>query len=320
MEQLLQAMRAVAEPTRLRVLNLCAHSELTVSDLVGLLGQSQPRLSRHLKLLVEGGVLERHQEGAWARYRLSTRAEGGAASDYASAVLDLLPQDDAVLSRDLDRLERLREARDREASQYFQRNAAQWDRIRTLHVDEEEVEARISRLTEDWSIGRLLDIGTGTGRLLDLFAPRALKAVGIDRSPDMLKLARAAIERGRLTHCQVRQADMYQLPFGKADFDTAVMHMVLHYADDPALALREAARTLSDDGRILIVDFDRHTLAELRAEHAHRWPGFGQDQMEQWLQDAGFGDVALERLEGGALTVCIWSAVRSDSQKKVKTA
>ncbi|MEQ8442442.1 MAG: metalloregulator ArsR/SmtB family transcription factor [Alphaproteobacteria bacterium] len=320
MDQLLQAMRAVAEPTRLRVLNLCAHSELTVSDLVGLLGQSQPRLSRHLKLLVEGGVLERHQEGAWARYRVSTRAESGDASAFAEAVLDLLPQDDATLSRDLDRLDRLRKERDREAAQYFERNAAQWDRIRALHVDEDQVESRLLALTSAWTIGRLLDIGTGTGRLLDLFGPRAERAVGIDRSPDMLKLARAAIERDRLTHCQVRQADMYQLPFNEAEFDTAVLHMVLHYADDPAQVLKEASRALTDAGRILIVDFDRHTLAELRAEHAHRWPGFAQSQMEDWLDAAGFGDIAVERLEGSALTVCIWTAAKTVPGAKAVSA
>lgn len=311
MDRLLQAMRAVAEPTRIRILNLCAHSELTVSDLVGLLRQSQPRLSRHLKLLVEGGVLERYQEGSWARYRLS-EVEGGASS-FASAVLDLLPLEDVTLSRDLERLDQLRRKRDAEAADYFKRNAAEWDRVRALHVDEDEVARHLAALTEDWPLGRLLDIGTGTGKLIELFGPRASSAVGIDQSADMLRVARAAVEREGLSHCQVRQADMYEIPYPDGSFDTAVLHMVLHYAGDPAQALGEAARTLGPDGRILIVDFAQHNLAELRAEHAHRWPGFTDDQIEGWLTEAGFDAPQVDRLEGGALTVCVWSAAKRET-------
>ena len=321
MDRLLQAMRAVAEPTRIRILNLCAHSELTVSDLVNLLGQSQPRLSRHLKLLVEGHVLERHQEGSWARYRLASdrRADDNAAG-FASAVLDLLPQEDPVLARDMDRLDRLRRKWDAEAADYFKRNAAEWDHIRTLHVDELAVSNALSDVTRNWTLGRLLDIGTGTGKLLELLGPRASSAVGIDLSAEMLRVARAAIEREGLTDCQVRQADMYQIPSADQDFDTAVLHMVLHYADDPAQALAEAARVLSDTGRILIVDFEQHNLAELRAEHAHRWPGFTQEQIQNWLNDAGFGDVSITRLEGGALTVCIWTAQKSAQSQAEEAA
>lgn len=315
MERLLQAMRAVAEPTRLRILNLVAHSELTVSDLVGLLGQSQPRLSRHLKLLVEGGVLARYQEGTWARYRLANSATDKSGASFAAAVLDLLPLEDATLSRDLERLDRLRRKRDAEAAAYFKRNAEQWDRIRALHVDESALTDCLNDVTAEWSLGRLLDIGTGTGKLLELFGPRAKSAVGIDLSSDMLRVARAAIERDGLDHCQVRQADMYQIPCDDGDFDTAVLHMVLHYSDDPVQALSEAARALSDDGRIVIVDFARHNLAELRAEHAHRWPGFTDEQIWEWLADAGFSDTEVTRLEGGALTVCVWTARKARAEK-----
>ena len=308
MDILLQAMRAVAEPTRLRILNLCAHSELTVSDLVGLLGQSQPRLSRHLKLLVEGGILERHQEGSWSRYRLADRSD---AAPYAAAVLDLIPQEDPVLARDLDRLQRLRDKRDQEAADYFRRNAGEWNTIRALHIDEDAVANAIRRTTANWSIGRFLDIGTGTGKLLELFAPRAEKAVGVDRSQAMLSLARATVERLNIAGTQVRLADMTALPCSDASFDTATIHMVLHYADDPTMALGEAARALSPGGRLLIVDFAEHNLAEMRADHAHRWPGFQTAQMTTWLQDAGFDDVSEERLEGGPLTVCLWTAQRT---------
>lgn len=321
MDRLLQAMRAVAEPTRLRLVHLCAHSELTVSDLVQLMGQSQPRLSRHLKLLVEGGVLVRHQEGAWARYRLADAPHGvGEPAAYVHAVLDLLPSEDPTLARDLERLEALRERRDQEAAAYFERNAAQWDRIRALHVDEAALVDRLQAITVAWRFGRMLDIGTGTGKLLELFAPRAEAAIGVDLSADMLRIARAAIERDGLTHCQVRQADMLQLPYDDADFDTALLHMVLHYAAEPGAALAEAARVLRPGGRALIVDFEEHALAELRAEHAHRWPGFSDNRMRDWLSAAGFVDIALARLEGGPLTVCVWTASRRDAQVKEAAA
>ena len=319
MEKLLQAMRAVAEPTRLRILNLVAHSELTVSDLVGLLSQSQPRLSRHLKLLVEGSVLERHQEGSWARYRLSGStglSDENIAADFAGAVLDLLPHDDTVLARDLERLDRLRQKRDAEAAAYFKRNAAQWNQIRAMHVDEDDLLNGLRTVTDGWHLGRYIDIGTGTGKLLEFFGPQTDRAVGIDLSPDMLRVARATVEREGLSHCQVRQGNMYELPCADGEFDTASFHMVLHYADDPTLALSEASRALAPGGRILIVDFAAHNLAELRAQYAHRWPGFTDEQMETWLTASGFADVVVDRLEGGPLTVCIWSARKAVIEKE----
>lgn len=319
MEELLQGMRAAAEPTRLRILALCAHAELTVSELVRILGQSQPRVSRHLKLMVEAGLLSRYQEGNWARYRL---ADGAAATDqvqrrqaavgrFAEAVIDLLPEDDRVIARDLERLEAVRAERDRAAQDYFARNAAQWDRIRALHVDETEVNQALVRAFADEdggrSIGRFLDIGTGTGRVVELLGPRADKAVGVDQSSAMLAVARAAVDRAHLTHCQVRQADMYQLPFPEDAFDSACIHMVLHYAEEPGRVLAEAARVLAPGGRLVVIDFEAHTLAELRAEHQHRWPGFDQDAVCGWLEDAGLAARPVEKLEGGPLTVCLWT-------------
>lgn len=319
MDELLQGLRAAAEPTRLRILALCAHAELTVSELVRILGQSQPRVSRHLKLMVEAGLLARYQEGNWARYRLGVegpamtggrrRARPSAVARFADAVIDLLPEDDPVLARDLERLETIRAERDRAAQNYFARNAAQWDRIRALHVDETEVNQALMRVfggDDGRSLGRFLDIGTGTGRVLELLGPRAESAVGVDSSSAMLAIARAAVDRAHLTHCQVRQADMYQLPFADAAFDSACMHMVLHFADEPVQALMEAGRVLAPGGRLVLIDFEAHNLAELRAEHQHRWPGFERETVRGWLAEAGFEPHPVETLEGGPLTVCLW--------------
>lgn len=323
MNRLLQAIRSAGDPTRLRILALCAHAELTVSDLVGILGQSQPRISRHLKILVEAGLLERYQEGSWARYRLATdrsiqlsqSEQDRSVVRFGEQVIDLLPAADEVLSGDMTRLERLREVRDQEAAEYFARNAENWGQIRSLYVDEARVSEVLTGLLKG-SLGRLLDIGTGTGHILELLAGQADAAVGIDQSQHMLSIARSAIEGSGLGHCQVRHADMYQLPFPSAAFDTVTIHMVLHYAEDPAAALAEASRVLAPGGQLAIVDFAEHNLLELRSAHAHRWPGFAGDQIESWCSNVGLGKAHRTELEGGPLTVCIWRVEKAGADKE----
>lgn len=318
MNKLLQAIRSAGDPTRLRILALCAHAELTVSDLVGILGQSQPRISRHLKILVEAGLLERYQEGSWARYRLATdrsfqlskSEQDRSVVRFGEQVIDLLPQSDAVLSGDMTRLERLRETRDQEAAEYFARNAENWGQIRRLYVDEAQVSEVLTDIL-DGSLGRLLDIGTGTGHILELLAGKAEAAVGIDQSQHMLSIARSAIEGSGLGHCQVRHADMYQLPFPSSAFDTVTIHMVLHYAEDPAAALAEASRVLVPGGQLAIVDFTAHNLLELRSAHAHRWPGFATNQIEDWCAAVGLINTTKTELEGGPLTACVWRLEKS---------
>lgn len=325
MNKLLQAIRSAGDPTRLRILALCAHAELTVSDLVGILGQSQPRISRHLKILVEAGLLERYQEGSWARYRLATdrsiqlskSEQDRSVVRFGEQVIDLLPQSDAVLSGDMTRLERLRETRDQEAAEYFARNAENWSQIRRLYVDEAQVSEVLTGLLKG-SLGRLLDIGTGTGHILELLAGKADAAVGIDQSQHMLSIARSAIEGSGLGHCQVRHADMYQLPFPSGAFDTVTIHMVLHYAEDPAAALAEASRVLAPGGQLAIVDFTEHNLLELRSAHAHRWPGFASNQIEGWCAAAGLTNATKTALEGGPLTVCVWRLEKSTSSQGQK--
>jgi len=327
MNRLLQAIRSAGDPTRLRILALCAHAELTVSDLVGILGQSQPRISRHLKILVEAGLLERYQEGSWARYRLATDSsihlsrseQDRSVVRFGEQVIDLLPQSDDVLSGDMSRLERLREIRDQEAAEYFARNAENWGQIRSLYVDEARVSEVLTGLLKG-SLGRLLDIGTGTGHILELLADQADAAVGIDQSQPMLSIARSAIEGSGLGHCQVRHADMYQLPFPAEAFDTVTIHMVLHYAEDPAAALAEASRVLAPGGQMAIVDFTEHNLLEMRSVHAHRWPGFADNQIEDWCASAGLTNASRTELEGGPLTVCVWRVEKSQAADNGKDA
>lgn len=304
-DTLLLGLRAAAEATRLRILGLCAHAELTVSELVEILGQSQPRVSRHLRLLVEAGLLDRHQEGNWACYRLSPGAGNG---ELGRLIVDLMPADDPGHARDLERLQGVKEAWAVKSAAYFRQHASDWSRMQALHVDEAEVDAALMEILGKAPVGDLLDIGTGTGHVLELVGDRAETGIGVDRSIDMLKFARANIWRAGLRNCQVRLADMLRLPFPAACFDTVTLRMVLHYAESPASAIVEAARVLRPGGRLIVIDFAAHDRAELREAHAHRWLGFDDAQIAQYLEAPGLAADPALCLEGGALTVRIWSA------------
>lgn len=307
MDKLLSALRAAAEPTRLRLLALCARGELTVSDLTQVLGQSQPRVSRHLKLLCDAGLLDRFREGSWVFYRLAQHDDGSA---LARLLADLVPEGDPTAALDLERLAGLKRARAAAASEYFRANAPDWDRIRALHVGDREVEAAVARLVPG-DVRDLLDIGTGTGRMLELLAPRVERAIGIDLSREMLVVARANLERAGRRNCSLRRGDMYQLPLPNASFDAVIIHQVLHYAERPGAAIAEAARVLRPGGRLVLVDFLPHDLEQLRTEHAHRRLGFADAEVGGWCRDAGLVLEKTTHLPGGPLTVALWPARRS---------
>jgi ubiquinone/menaquinone biosynthesis C-methylase UbiE len=307
MEELLAGLRAAAEGTRLRLLALCAESELTVSELTEILGQSQPRVSRHLKLLCDAGLLDRFREGSWVFYRLARHAR---AATLAQLLVELLPPGDATQALDRERLAAIKRQREEQAGAYFRANAAQWDRIRSLYVEEREVEAALAKLLPAAGIRDLLDIGTGTGRMLEIFAPQIERVVGVDLSREMLAVARVNLERASLRNCSIRQADMYQLPLATASFDAVVIHQVLHYAERPAAVIAEAARVLRPEGRLVIVDFAPHALEFLRSEHAHRRLGFADAEVTAWCMAAGLEPEPARLLPGNPLTVALWQARR----------
>ena len=303
MDRVLSQLRAAAEPTRLRLLALCARGAFCVSDLCEVLGQSQPRLSRHLKLLVEAGLLERVPEGPNAYFGLPPDA------DLARLILARLPEDDPQLAADRRQAVRLAAERAREASDAFRRHGADWDENRALGLPAAAIEAAVLDLLPP-RIGAFLDIGTGTGRLLELVAPRTARAFGVDASRDMLALARARFaEHGVADRCAVRQADMYRLPLPDGAFDVVALQMVLHYADDPAAALAEAARVLRPDGLLVVVDLAPHERAELLERHAHRWPGFDDAALAGWLGGAGCAPLPAVAVSG-PVPVRIWPARR----------
>lgn len=307
-------LKSIAEPTRLRILDLLASGELNVKDLTRILGQSQPRISRHLRLLGDSGLIQRYREGNWVYCRL---AGDGPAATLVAAVRELLPDDAPMLSRDRMRLDAVKRENSETARAFFNETAAEWDRIRTLQAGEAEIERAILESAGEGPFATMLDLGTGTGRMLEVFADRIGEGIGIDQSRPMLGFARARLERAGLDHCQVRLGDILHLPYGDASADLVVVHQVIHYFDDPVPVLAEAERVLRPGGRVLVVDFAPHELEFLRTDFAHRRLGFSRRQMASWLKDldlvAGPASdiVRMGTTPEGNLTVTVWVADRA---------
>ncbi len=305
----LNIFRALADATRLRIMALLQTMELSVGELAQVLGQSQPRVSRHVKILCDAGLAERRKEGSWVFVALG---EAELVQPVIAALGGWHARDsDHWAVADAARLAAVRADRAAAAGAWFEANAGQWDAIRSLHVAESEVEAAIRRtlgLDGDHAapIGQLIDIGTGTGRMLELFAPQAKEAMGIDRSSEMLRLARAKLAERGLDRAELRQADLYALPMADGAADLAILHHVLHFAQQPGAAIAEAARVLHPGGRLLIADFAPHEREELRARDAHTRLGFSDDQVIGWFEAAGLSPARIETLEGGELTVKLW--------------
>ncbi|MGE0845464.1 MAG: ArsR/SmtB family transcription factor [Flavobacteriaceae bacterium] len=318
-DKALAALRAAGEPTRLRILALLREGERSVKDLTDILGQSQPRISRHLKLLSEAGLVERHPEGTWAFFRL---ADSGAGSGLNQHLLEALDFDDPVLARDRERLDAVRASHAALAADYFSRHAAGWDEMRAMQAPEGAVEAAIAEIVPQ-RIGRLVDLGTGTGRVLELLAPRAAHLTGIDINHDMLHYARSRLEREGLRHAQLRQGDVYNPPVEAGTADVVVLHQVLHFLDDPARAIHEAARLLKKGGLAVIVDLKAHEREALREAHAHRRLGFTNEQIGGWMREAGIEAGEPREIAGpdaDSLTVTIWTGKALNAARRAGAA
>jgi ArsR family transcriptional regulator len=308
-------LRALADPTRLRIMRLLAAMELAVGELAQVLGQSQPRVSRHVKILCDAGLAERHKEGSWVFLR-SAIGEGRAPplGGATARLLTLAEEGDAAFSarcaEDRRHLAAIRAAREDAAEHYFARHAAEWDQLRSLHSPDGPVEAALLAALGKASLGALLDIGTGTGRIAELLSPCAARVAGLDKSPEMLRLARTRLQHLPAQSLELVQGDFAALPFADASFDTVVFHQVLHYAQEPLLALTEAARVCRAGATIAVVDFAAHDREELRERHAHARLGFTDEAMLALLTDAGFAAAAPQALAGKPLTVKIWTGSR----------
>ena len=316
MQIALPVFRALADPTRVRILLLVRRMELAVGELAQVLAQSQPRVSRHVRILADAGLVRRTKEGAWVFVRLGDAGVCGP----ALAALDGWNEGEAAA--DVVALAAVRAERDASAAAYFAAQAATWDRVRSLHVAESEVEAAVVVALGGRNLGHLVDIGTGTGRMIELLGPRATAATGLDRSPEMLRLARGRIEAAGLAHAELRHGDMFALPHASASVDTVVLHQVLHFADAPADAIAEAARVLAPGGRLLVADFAPHDREELRARHAHARLGFAEPQVSGWMQAVGLDARVVAQLHAPdaveqPLTVTLWLGERPPLQQRV---
>lgn len=312
-------LKAAGEITRLRLLVLLVQGELSVKDFTEILGQSQPRISRHLKLLADAGLVTRHAEGAWAYYRLNRDRTSGALAEW---LIDHLNTDAAELRRDLEKLSGLRVAQQERAAAFFATIAQSWDRLRSLHVADSALEAAIVEAAGQAPVGMFLDLGTGTGRMLELLAGKYAQGIGLDSSREMLSVARAKLDAGGIENAQVRLANITELGDYQRSADLVMLHQVLHYFDDPSIAIAHAASCLKPEGRMLVVDFAPHDLEFLRREQEHRRLGMSQEQMILWSRAAGLEPVLCRSFppsrEDG-LTVCLWvlETIKSNTTKGV---
>ena len=305
--------QAVSDPTRLRIVALLARMELSVGELAQLLDQSQPRVSRHVRILAEAGIVDRRKEGSWVFLAIADGERTGRLLQLIDAWTDAGSR--KVFDEDSARLDAVRADRSEAAARYFAAQAEVWDSIRSLHVAEAEVERAIDRALGKRGFATLVDIGTGTGRMIELFGPRASQAIGIDRSSEMLRLARVKLESAGV-RSSLRQGDMYALPLADDSADCVIIHQVLHYAHAPADAIAEAARVLGPGGTLLVVDFAAHDREELRVRDAHLRLGFADEMMAGWFAAAGLEIDQVEHLKGGELTVTLWRGCKAQTRKR----
>ena len=300
--------QALADPSRLRIVALLRSMELSVGELAQVLCQSQPRVSRHVKILADSGLIDRHKEGSWVFLALTGGKRTAALVELFDQCLD--PDSRLLLDADAVRLAAVRADRADAAARYFAAHAEAWDSIRSLHVAESAVEQAIAAAMGDVPLGTLVDIGTGTGRMIELLGPTAAQALGVDRSSEMLRLARVKLDKAGIADASLRQADMYALPLDSGSADSVIIHQVLHYAQAPAAAIAEAARVLRPGGRLLVVDFAAHDREDLRIADAHVRLGFTDEAIDGWFAAAGLEPDLVEHLPGGELTVTLWRGVK----------
>jgi len=312
MSDLLEIFRALADPTRLRMMHLLRTMELSVGELAQAVAQSQPRVSRHVKILAQAGLIDRRKEGNWVFLRIASNQAG----DNISDMFDAIPPSETGqlwLEADMARLKAVRADRRRAAEDYFAEHAEDWDAIRTLYAPEAQVEQAMTELLGNDQLDHLLDMGTGTGRILELFGARAKQATAIDRSPDMLRLARAKLPEEASGRFNLMLGDFCDVPLPNGSVDLVTAHQILHYSPTPERVIEEGGRLLAKDGRLLVVDFAPHDREELRARDQHERLGFSDQQIASWFEQAGLALDKTLSLPGGELTVKLWLGRRKAS-------
>lgn len=311
MEQFASALKALGHTDRLRILALLSHGELTVSELVQILNLSQPRVTQYIKSLEAAGILERLREGSWVFSRLKRGNIG--ISALVATTLSSLPQDDLTLSADQRRLQDIRSERSKLVEAFFADVANDRGQLGNEYLPQSDIEKALLEIAGETKFEYMVDLGTGTGRMLELFSARAKRGAGIDTNVEMLTVARHKLATVEYSHMSVQQGDLHMTPLGTGVADLVTIHQVLHYLDDPLEAVREASRLLMAGGTFLIVDFAAHQFEGFRDKYAHRRLGFSDAEIEAWLEAAHMSLSSVKNIgreDENLPAVKIWSAKR----------
>ncbi len=298
MDRISTALKAMGHNERLRIMALLSHGELTVSELVKILGLSQPRVTQYIKSLEEAGIIDRVKEGSWVFSRISRANKD--LFNLVSKTLEMLPRDDAILLSDRRRLDDVRSERSKDADAFFDMVASDDGQLGDEYLPREDMDRKIHDILGASSFAFMVDLGTGTGRMLKLLSDKIERGAGVDNNSEMLKVARHRLSETGKSHLTVRHGELSATPFGTETADLVTIHQVLHYLDEPADALREASRLLQSKGKLLIVDFAAHNQDEFREKYAHRRLGFSDDDIEGWIFDHDLSLKAIENVSTGS--------------------
>lgn len=307
---MLDVLKALADPCRLRLVAILLSGEFTVQELTAILGVGQSKVSWHLKILMDAGVLAVKRQGTWSYYRAGTESE------FFTAIRPHLERGFAAMPerrRDLAAVARILEERRRRSLEFFDQYAMQWDDLARTLLPVPEYVTRLLELVHEG--GTVVEIGIGTGGLLADLAAKSGPVIGVDHSPAMLEEARRRMLKSSISGVELRLGEMTHLPLSDGAADCALLNMVLHHAADPPAVLAEIRRVMSPGGTLLIADLARHERESAREQLADQWLGFDEEELAGWLKSAGFAAVELERIEGvaGEETVLL---VRAQNKRK----
>lgn len=311
---LFERLSELGDPVRARLLLALDAEELTVTEICQVLQLPQSTASRHLRILAEGEWVTRRRDGTSQRYRAAVDR----LPERAKSLWSLVREEIAATREAAQDQRRLRDAvarRQSRSQQFFSTAAGQWSVLRRrLFGQRFEVEALVSLLDPAWTIG---DFGCGTGELAETLAAGAGRVIAVDSSAAMLDAARTRLD-GR-ANVELRQGRIEEPPIAAGELDAGTLILVLHYLPDPAVAVREAARTLRPGGRLLIVEMLPHDRAEYRQEMGHVWLGFEPDEVAGWLRAAGLAEIRLRSLptDSAAKGPALFAAVADKPLRRV---
>ena len=292
---MIDTFKALADPCRARLTAVLLSGEFTVQELTRIMGMGQSRVSRHLKILTEAGVLSVKRQGTWSYYR------AGEESTFFSGIRPAFERELSSLPercRDLAAVSKVLEERRRRSQEFFDCHARQWDDLARTLLPVPEYRQRLLQLVPEGA--SVLEIGIGTGGLLTELTSRASRVIGVDHSPAMLEEARRRLNDRGIGGIELRLGEMSHLPLSDASVGCVVANMVLHHAADPPAVLAEIRRVLAPGGTLLLADLARHERESAREQLADQWLGFEDNELTEWLRRAGFTIINIDKVAADA--------------------